>query len=138
MDVQRQYVARRDLLKYSGLGLIGVGVAGSVPWVLTGRAAGQTGQVPLDPLTIPKFAHELTIPRVFAPTVVRDRSGQVIRHDYTVSTNAIRAQMLPPGFPRTTLWAFGGQVNIPGSTRPSSWPRHPGRSSRTPGAFRPG
>jgi spore coat protein A, manganese oxidase len=72
-------------------------------------------QVPLDPLTIPRFAHELTIPRVFAPTVIRDR-GRVIRHEYTVTVAQTTAQLLPPGFPATTIMAYGGPVTIPGST----------------------
>lgn len=72
-------------------------------------------QVPLDPLTIPKFAHPLTIPRVFAPTVVT-RGDRVIRHEYTVTAARIEAQLLPPGFPTTTVLAFGGQVRVPGSS----------------------
>ena len=73
-------------------------------------------QEPLDPLAIPKYAHDLTVPRVLAPTVVRNSSGRVIRHDYAMSQNVIRAQMLPPGFPQTTQWAFGGRCRIPGSS----------------------
>ena len=73
-------------------------------------------QVPLEPSVIPQFAHELAIPRVFAPTIVRDSSGHVIRHEYTVSVAHTTVQMLPPGFPRTTVRAFGGQVKIPGSS----------------------
>lgn len=73
-------------------------------------------QVPLDPASIPMFANELPIPRVFAPTVVQDGSGNVIRHEYTVSIAQTRIQMLPPGFPMTTVLAYGGQVEIPGSS----------------------
>ena len=73
-------------------------------------------QVPLDPTTIPKFAHQLPIPRVYAPTVVRDSTGRVIRNEYTVNVRQSTAQMLPPGFPATTVMAYGGQVKIPGST----------------------
>ncbi|HLF26573.1 MAG TPA: carbohydrate-binding protein [Anaerolineae bacterium] len=75
------------------------------------------GQVPLDPLTIPKFAQELPIPRTFAPTLIRNAQGQVIRHEYTVSIAHTQVQMLPPGFPATTARAFGGQVKIPGSSQ---------------------
>jgi spore coat protein A, manganese oxidase len=72
-------------------------------------------QVPLDPLTIPKFANQLAIPRVFAPTPIVDR-GRVIRNEYTVSVAETTAQMLPPGFPATTVLAYGGRVRIPGSS----------------------
>jgi spore coat protein A len=70
-------------------------------------------QVPLDPLTIPRFAHELPIPRTFAPTVITSH-GRVVRHEYTVSVRQTTAQLLPPGFPPTTILAYGGQVTVPG------------------------
>jgi spore coat protein A len=72
-------------------------------------------QVPLDPLAIPKFAHDLPIPRVFAPTVITS-GGQVVRHEYTVSIAQTLVQMLPPEFPQTNVLAYGGQVKIPGSS----------------------
>jgi len=71
-------------------------------------------QVPLDPNTIPKYAHELAIPRVFAPTLITDGGGHVTRHEYTVSVAHARVQTLPPGFPETTVRAFGGMVHAPG------------------------
>lgn len=78
-------------------------------------------QEELDPLTIPKFAHELPIPQVFAPTVIKGKGGQVIRHEYNVSTAHTRVQMLPPGFPNffpmTTVLGYGGLVKSPGSNR---------------------
>ena len=74
-------------------------------------------QQPLDPADIPKFAHELSIPRVFAPTIIRDSQGRVIRHEYTVSVAHALVQMLPTGFPATTVRAFGGRVLIPGSSQ---------------------
>jgi spore coat protein A, manganese oxidase len=75
-----------------------------------------SSQVPLDANTIPKYAHELALPRTFAPTVIR-QGGQVIRTEYTVSAAATTVQMLPPPFPNTTVMAFGGQVIIPGSNQ---------------------
>jgi hypothetical protein len=60
-------------------------------------------QVPLDPLTITKYAQELAIPQVFAPTVVRGKNGQVIRNEYFVTTSHTRVQMLPPPFPMTRV-----------------------------------
>jgi spore coat protein A, manganese oxidase len=71
-------------------------------------------QVPLDPGTIPKFAHQLPIPRTFAPTLITNSGGQVVRHEYTVSVAHTQVQMLPPPFPMTTVRAFGGQVHTPG------------------------
>jgi spore coat protein A, manganese oxidase len=76
-------------------------------------------QVALDPLTIPRFAHELPIPRTFAPTVIRSHHhyGEVIRTEYTVTAGQTQVQMLPPGYPMTTVMAYGGQVKIPGSNQ---------------------
>jgi spore coat protein A len=73
-------------------------------------------QVPLDPLTIPRFAHELPIPRTLAPTVITSR-GRVVRHEYTVSVRQTMAQLLPPGFPATRILAYAGRVKIPNSTQ---------------------
>jgi spore coat protein A, manganese oxidase len=105
----------------STLGLVAYGAACDSPPThdadSTSQAVGvpSTSQVPLDPATIPKFAHELTIPPVYAPTVITDHHGHVIRRDYTVSMAQTTVQMLPPGFPATTVLAYGGQVRVPGS-----------------------
>jgi spore coat protein A, manganese oxidase len=72
-------------------------------------------QVPLDPATIPQFVNQLTIPRVFAPTVIT-QNGQVVRHDYTINAAKTLAQLLPPPLPQTNVLAYGGQVKIPGSS----------------------
>lgn len=83
-------------------------------------AAPSTGQVPLDPFAIPKFAHELSIPRVFAPTEIKDSFGNVIRHVHTVSVAKTQVRMLPPtdvfgnALGLTTVRAFGGTVKAPG------------------------
>lgn len=86
----------------------------------TAQAVGvpSTTQVPLDPATIPKFAHELTIPPVYAPMEIRDHHGQVIRREYNVSIAPAQVQMLPPGFPKTNVFAYGGNAIVPGSNRP--------------------
>ncbi|MGH9210806.1 MAG: carbohydrate-binding protein [Acidimicrobiales bacterium] len=102
-------------MKYTGGGLVGAGAAASTLPGLLSSGAGAQVEDPLDPADIPKFAHELPRPRVFAPRVVRDRTGRVIRHDYNISTNVINAQVLPPGLPQTRQWAYGGRVFVPGS-----------------------
>ncbi len=82
-------------------------------------------QEELDPAAIPKFAHELPIPRVFAPQVIT-RRGRVVRHEYTIQVAKAVVQMLPPGFPATTVRAFGGQVKIPGSSQTEFFESTPG------------
>ncbi len=74
-------------------------------------------QVPLDPLSIPKFAQELGVPRVFQPAVIMD-GELVVRHEYTVSVKQTTVQMLPPGFPSTTVLAYGGEVKLADSPAP--------------------
>ena len=83
------------------------------------------GQVPLDPRAIPKFAHDLAIPRVFAPNAIT-QNGKVIRNEYEVSVAHTKVQMLPPTFPMTTVRAFGGQVKIPGSNNTQFFRSSPG------------
>ena len=74
------------------------------------------GQTPLSPATIPQFVNQLTVPRVFAPTVVI-QNGQVVRNDYTVNVAKTLMQLLPPPLPQTNVLAYGGQVKIPGSSQ---------------------
>jgi len=62
---------------------------------------------PLDPLTIPKYVNQLTgPPPVYEQSVVK--KGKLIRHDYTVDMTSFMQQVLPPGFPMTAVWGYGG------------------------------
>ena len=109
--MQKRGVTRRRVLRYAGAGgLVGAGVAGALPWAM-GAEAVEVEQEELDPLTIEKYKNQLSVPRVLAPTVVRDSSGRVVRHDYTMSQNVIRAQVLPPPHPQTKT-SSGGTSGI--------------------------
>lgn len=88
-------------------------------------------QTLLDSREIPKFAHELSIPPVLAPTVVYDESGNVIRHDYSVFAARTRVQMLPPPFPKTTVLGYGGIVQMPGSNKTETVLTSPGPTFET-------
>ena len=69
---------------------------------------------PLDPTTFPKFVNELVVPPVYEPTVVRHPStDNVICHDYEVTVKQFTQQILPAGFPETTVWGYSGKVRIP-------------------------
>jgi FtsP/CotA-like multicopper oxidase with cupredoxin domain len=62
----------------------------------------------LDPLAIPKYVNELTgPPPVWEPTVVK-RGGRVVAHEYEIEMVAFSQQILPPGFPATPVWGYGG------------------------------
>jgi spore coat protein A len=82
------------------------------------QAAGtiSSSEVPLDPTTVPKFVNQLTIPAVWAPTPVI-KGGKVIRNDYTLAVTQTQVQMLPPGFPTTTVIAYAGDVKTASGTR---------------------
>src|SRR3954462_9199511 len=84
----------------------------------TSQAVGtpSVNQVLLDSTTVPQFVNQLAIPRTYAPTVITGAGGNVIRNEYTVTVAQSTAQILPPGFPATTVMAYGGNVKIPGST----------------------
>ncbi|WP_040413507.1 multicopper oxidase [Desulfosporosinus sp. OT] len=69
---------------------------------------------PLDPTTIPKFKNEFSVPPVYMPTVVKHpRTGKIKSHDYEVTVSQFTQQILPIGFPETTVWGYGGKVRIP-------------------------
>lgn len=69
---------------------------------------------PLDPNIIPKYINQLFIPPVFKPTIVQDSiTGEDISHNYTVSMTQFMQQILPPMFPKTTVWGFEGNVEDP-------------------------
>jgi spore coat protein A, manganese oxidase len=82
--------------------------------------------IPLDPNTVPKFVHPLVIPPVYEPTVVETNGGDVIFHDYTVDVSEFNQQILPPTFPETTVWGYGGIVKDPQTGNPVYFRNAPG------------
>ena len=72
-------------------------------WLL--EPTGKPGVSPLDPNKIPKFVNELTKEPVFVPDNSRGTPH------YTVTYKSIRQQLLPPGFPSTEVYAYGGLTN---------------------------
>jgi spore coat protein A len=80
-------------------------------WAL--EPTGVAGVFPLDPTTIPQFVNQLTKPPVHVPVGTR-REPSTGRNLplYEVTEKAIQAQLLPPGFPTTKVYAYGGVVNF--------------------------
>ena len=63
----------------------------------------------LDPLSIPKWVNQITgPPPVYVPTPVYDDDGNLVSHDYRVEMTELDQQLLPPGFPKTHVWAYAG------------------------------
>jgi len=69
---------------------------------------------PLDPKSIPKYINQLVVPPVYEPTVVKCvETEKVESHNYTITVSEFSQQILPPGFPETTVWGYGGEVRNP-------------------------
>lgn len=63
----------------------------------------------LDPKTIPKYVNQLAgPPPEYVPRVIKGRGSEVIRHEYTVVMQSFKQQILPPGYPTTVVWGYGG------------------------------
>jgi spore coat protein A, manganese oxidase len=63
----------------------------------------------LDGSTIPKFVNQLTTPAVFVPTVTSDGDGNSVQK-FSVDMTTFYEQMLPPGYPETKVFGYGGQA----------------------------
>jgi spore coat protein A, manganese oxidase len=68
------------------------------------------GQDLLDPTTIPKYVNQLDTPKVYEPTAVIDSVTGGTGHAYHVTMSEFEQQVLPPGYPTTTVWGYGGDV----------------------------
>ncbi|MDR3540462.1 MAG: multicopper oxidase [Desulfosporosinus sp.] len=69
---------------------------------------------PLDPNNIPKFVSPLVIPLIYEPTLFKDpKTGKVKSHDYQVTISEFTQQLLPTGFPATTVYGYEGKVRDP-------------------------
>ncbi len=81
--------------------------------LLTLFAAPAFAQTPLDPTTIPKYATPLTVPSTMPLTdIISDPAGDI--DYYEVAAQQFEQQILPAGFPATTVFGFGA-VNEPAS-----------------------
>lgn len=106
----------------SGLVLVAVALAancGSTESDPVGESAQEVGLPPNNevPLTAEdiiaaggQFKNQLPILPVWQPTVTKNSMGQVIQNDYTISDSEATVQMLPPGFPQTTVFVQNGTI----------------------------
>jgi spore coat protein A len=61
----------------------------------------------LDPTTIPKWVNQITgAPPVYEPEMVNSVE------EYTIEMTRSNQQVLPPGYPKTTVWGYGGMTNL--------------------------
>jgi FtsP/CotA-like multicopper oxidase with cupredoxin domain len=72
---------------------------------------GQTTEL-IDPVSIPKFVNQLTEqPPIYTPTNITDDGGNLLRQEYTVKVSQFTQQILPAGFPATTVWGYQGEAH---------------------------
>jgi spore coat protein A len=95
---------RREFVRISALSAAGIGAltAGGfmLPWKRTSTRA--LAADTLDPTTIPKYVGQLNIPAAMPRT-----SGGAMLDYYEIAVRQFRQQVLPAGFPTTTLWGYG-------------------------------
>jgi FtsP/CotA-like multicopper oxidase with cupredoxin domain len=89
-------------------------------WAIQPTGSSTAGVTPLDPNTIPKFVNQLTRPATFVASGTKfDRSiGRNIPL-YQVSENITFQQVLPPGFPKTKMYTYGGSANVAAPGQPA-------------------
>jgi FtsP/CotA-like multicopper oxidase with cupredoxin domain len=95
-------ITRRSFIKIGGVA--GTGLV--LPWKgLTGGAVGRVAGPTLDPTLLAKYVTPLVIPPAM-PATMTDY--------YEIAVRQFQQQVLPSGWPATTLWSYGS-VNHPGS-----------------------
>lgn len=76
----------------------------------------------LNPAVVPKFKNQLVKPPVYEPYIVADKtngnkedynSEKTKRHIYQIDIREFKQQILPEGFPLTTVWGYGGLIKDP-------------------------
>lgn len=79
---------------------------------------------PLKPESVPKYQNELVKPPVFKPC--KNEYNDIICDFYKIKIKEFKQQVLPPGFPETTVWGYEGIINDPDSQKPITFRSFPG------------
>jgi spore coat protein A, manganese oxidase len=114
--MQKSFARRR-----TGLGIVlalAILLAGG--WNLPVRAEPLPGGS-LNPTTIPKYKARLAIPKAMPRNdVLKDSASRLVDY-YEIAVRQFQQQILPPGFPKTTVWGYGspgrrGSFHYPAET----------------------
>ena len=106
MDTTRRY-SRRTFVAWVGGASAGFYLLGRLPGMSAPAALAAIPGGTLDPLSIPKYQTPMLIPPVMPKArTVNDPGGKPIDY-YEISMKQIRQQILPPSFPKTTVWGYG-------------------------------
>lgn len=98
---------RRRFPVAAGFSALGVGAVVAVN-VLYAFAAPLPGGT-LDPLSIPKYVTNLVIPPVMKQVNSGEDDSEEKDDDYKIAVRQFKQQILPTGFPATTVWSYGPQ-----------------------------
>ncbi len=109
-------LTRRDFIKWSATAgaWLCVSASGVTRFLDTAYASIAGGT--LDPALVPKYVTPLLIPPVMPKAATIARKGRDIDY-YEISVRQLQEQILPAGFPKTTVWGYGS-VNGAGSKNP--------------------
>jgi FtsP/CotA-like multicopper oxidase with cupredoxin domain len=108
---------------------VGSGLS-AVCLLLAGVAAAQVPGGTLDPTAIPKYVTPLPVPGVQPPVLRPDLLGPAavaafgFDSKYEIGARQFRQQVLPAGFPQTTVWGYGNVFGPPPG-RPGSTFNYP-------------
>jgi len=98
-------VTRRSFLKLTGAGLAALYVSRLGKFTLLAQA-----QIPggtLDPVVVPKYLTPMLIPPVMPMAgIIKQQGGKNVDY-YEISMKQFPQQILPTGFPATTVWGYG-------------------------------
>jgi FtsP/CotA-like multicopper oxidase with cupredoxin domain len=100
-----EMITRRDFLKITGGSTVVWYVATQTGWIQ--RAVASIPGGTLDPASVSKFVTPLLIPPVMPRAGTITRPGGKPIDSYEISMEQISQQILPDGFPTTTVWGYG-------------------------------
>jgi FtsP/CotA-like multicopper oxidase with cupredoxin domain len=98
-------ITRRDFIKVTGATTVGWYVATQFGYVQ--RAIAQIPGGTLDPSSVPKYQTHLLIPPVMPRAGTITLPGGKPADYYEISMKQLSEQILPSGFPPTTVWGYG-------------------------------
>jgi spore coat protein A, manganese oxidase len=98
-------ITRRDFFKLTGATTVGWYVATQFGYVQ--RAIAQIPGGTLDPSSVPKYETPLLIPPVMPRAGTITLPGGKPADYYEISMKQLSEQILPAGFPPTTVWGYG-------------------------------
>ncbi|HEY3419598.1 MAG TPA: multicopper oxidase [Methanomassiliicoccales archaeon] len=103
---------KKNILRMLFVALICIAML--IPVGLSMSASAAPAKTPLDGSTVPKFTSQLLadIP-VYVPIKVKDPQTGLMTDYYTIIASQFSEQILPTGYPKTTVWGYGGNCKDP-------------------------